>query len=107
VKTSDKEPAAARLKAALAAMNAATRDEEKTLLLSALASVPDPKAGEAIKPFLSVPKYQKEAALAAVTLAEALRKTDKPAAKDLAQAVKNAAVSDEATRRANAVLRKN
>jgi hypothetical protein len=56
---------------------------------------------------LSIPNYQEEAGLAAVTLAEALRKTDKPAAKDLAEAVKKAAVSDEATRRANALLRKN
>ena len=107
VKSSDKEPAAVRLKAALAALNLAARDEEKKLVLSALASVPDKAAGEALKPFLSVPKYQQEAGLAAVTLAEALRKTDKPAAKDLAQAVKNAAVSDEVTRRADAVLKKN
>ena len=107
VKSSDKEPAAVRLKAALAAMNLAARDEEKKLVLSALASVPDKAAGEALKPFLGVPKYQQEAGLAAVTLAEALRKTDKPAAKDLAQAVKSAAVSDEVTRRADAVLKKN
>ena len=106
VKSSDKQPAAARLKAALAAMNLATRDEDKKLLLSALASVPDRQAGEAIKPFLSVPKYQKEAGLAAVTLAEALRKTDKPAAKDLAQSAKNAAVSDDVTRRADAILKR-
>jgi HEAT repeat protein len=107
VKSSDKEPAAARLKAALAAMNAATRDEEKKLLLSALASVPDRTAGEALKPFLGVPNYQQEAGLAAVTLAEALRKTDKPAAKDLAQAVKSAGISDAITRRADAILKKN
>jgi len=107
VKSSDQEPAAARLKAALAAMNAAARDEEKKLLLSALASVPDRQAGEAIKPFLSNPKYQKEAGLAAMTLAEALRKIDKPAAKDLAQAVKNAGISNEITRRADALLKKN
>jgi hypothetical protein len=107
VKSSDKEPAAVRLKAALAAMNLAARDEEKKLVLSALASVPDKAAGEALKPFLGVPKYQQEAGLAAVTLAEALRKTDKAAAKDLAQAVKTAAVSDEVTRRADAVLKKN
>jgi len=107
VKSSDKEPAALRLKTAVAAMHTAARDEEKKLMLSALASVPDRTAGEAIKPFLSIPKYQEEAGLAAVTLAEALRKTDKPAAKDLAEAVKKAAVSDEATRRANALLRKN
>jgi HEAT repeat protein len=107
VKSSDKEPAAARLKVALAAMNKATRDEEKKLLLSALASVPDSKAAEAIKPFLGVPKYQQEAGLAALTLADALRKTDKSAAKDLAQAVKTAAISDEITRKADAILRKN
>jgi HEAT repeat protein len=107
VKSCDKEPAVDRLKAALAAMNAATRDEEKKLLLSTLALVPDSKAGEAIKPFLNIPKYQKEAGLAAVALAEALRKTDKPAAKDLAQAVKNAGISDEITRRANAILKRN
>jgi HEAT repeat protein len=107
VKSSDTEPAAARLKAALAALNAAARDEEKRLLLSALAAVPDRKAGEALKPFLSSPKYQKEAGLAAMALAEALRKTDKPAAKDLAQAVKNAGISDQMTRRADAILKKN
>jgi HEAT repeat protein len=106
VKSSDKEPAAIRLKTAIAGMHAATRDEEKKLMLSALASVPDRSAGEAIKPFLSIPKYQQEAGLAAVTLAEALRKTDKPAARDLAETVKKAAVSDEATRRADALLKK-
>lgn len=107
VESSDKEPAAARLKAALAAMNAATRDEEKKLLLSALASVRDSKAGDAIKPFLSNPKYQQEAGLAAVSLAEALRRTDRPAARALAQAVKDAAISDEITRKADAILRRN
>jgi hypothetical protein len=69
--------------------------------------VPDSKSAEAIKPFLGVPKYQQEAGLAALTLADALRKTDKPAAKDLAQAVKTAAISDEITRKADAILRKN
>jgi hypothetical protein len=69
--------------------------------------VPDSKAAEAIKPFLGVPKYQQEAGLAALTLADALRKTDKPAAKDLAQAVKTAGISDEITRKADAILKKN
>jgi hypothetical protein len=52
-------------------------------------------------------KYQQDAGLAAMTLAESLRKTDKPAARDLAEAVKQAAVSDAATRRADALLKKN
>ena len=104
VKSSEKEPAATRLKAVLAAMNAAARDEEKKLLLSAVASVPDKSAGEALKPFLSVPRYQQEAGLAAMNLAEALRRSDKPAAKDLAQAVKQAGLSEDLTRRADAIL---
>jgi hypothetical protein len=107
VKSSEKEPAADRLKAALAAMNAAARDEEKKLVLSAVASVTDKSAGEAIKPFLSAPKYQKEAGLAALNLAEALRKPDRRAAKDLAQAVKDAGISDDLNRRADAILKKN
>jgi hypothetical protein len=107
VKASENEPAAARLKIALAAMNLASRDEDKKLLLSAIASVPDKAAGEAIKPFLSVPRFQQEAGLAAMNLAETLRKTDKPTAKDLAQAVKQAALSADLTRRADAILKKN
>ena len=107
VKTSEKEPNAARLKVALTAMKRATREEETKLLLSALASVPDANTGETLKPFLGVPKFQNEAGLAAVTVAESLRKTDKAAAKDLAQAIKNAAISEEITRRADAILKKN
>lgn len=107
VKSSDREPAPARVKAALDAMHLATRDGDKVLLLSALASVPDRTAGDAIKPFLSVPQYREDAGLAAVSLAEALSKTDKPAAQDLARAVKDAAVSDDITRRANAILKSN
>jgi hypothetical protein len=106
VKTSDKEPAAGRVEAALAALKAATRDEEKQLLLSALASVPDKKAADAIKPYLTVPRFQKDAGLAAMNLAEALRRRDRPVARDLAQAVKDAAVSDDLTRRADALLRR-
>lgn len=104
VKTADKESAAARVDAALAAMKAAPRDEEKKLLLSALASVPDKRAGEAIRPYLSDPKFQKEAGLAAMTLAETLRRSDRPAARELAQAVKDAGLSDSLNRRADAIL---
>jgi hypothetical protein len=106
VKSSDKESASARLEAAQAAMRAAGRDEEKKLLLSAFAAVPDAKAAEAIKPFLRDPKLQEEAGQAGVTLAGALVKKNKAAAKDLAQAIKDAKVSEDLTRKADAVLRK-
>ncbi len=106
VKASDKEPADARLGASLAAMKAATRAEDKKLLLSALASVSSAKAAEAMKPFLAEVQLQPEAALAALSLSEALLKTDKPAAQTLAQAVKDANVSAELTRQAEDVLKK-
>ena len=87
-------------------MKSAKRDEEKKLLLSAFAAVPDAKAAEAIKGFLSDPNLKIEAGLAGVTLAETLRKTDKPAARSLAQAIKDAKVSEDLTRKADAVLKK-
>jgi hypothetical protein len=104
VQSADKEPAAARLDAAEAAMKSAKRDEEKKLLLSAIASVPDAKAAEALKAFLSDPNLKGEAGLAGIALAETLRRTDRPAARSLAQAIKDAKVSEDLTRKADAVL---
>ncbi len=106
VKISDEEPAEARLAAALRAMSVATRDEDKKLVLSALASVPDIKAAEAIKSYLNDPKFEPEAGLAGVALADSLRKVDKKAAKSLAQAVIDANVSPEVTQKADVVLNK-
>lgn len=107
VKASESEPAEARLSAALRAMSAATRDEDKKLVLSAFAAIPDAKAADAIKPYLSDTRFGNEAGLAGVTLAESLRKSNKAAAKELAHAVIDAKVSAELTRKANAVLEKN
>ena len=106
VQSSEKEPAANRLEAAQGAMKAAGRDEEKKLLLSAFASVPDAKAAEAIKPFLNNPGLKNEAGLAAMALAESLPKGNRALARSLAQAVKEAGVSAEITQRADALLNK-
>ena len=106
VQSSEKEPATNRLEAAQAAMKAAGRDEEKKLLLSAFASVPDAKAAEAIKPFLNNPGLKNEAGLAAMALAESLPKGNRALARSLAQAVKEAGVSAEITQRADALLNK-
>ena len=104
VKSSDKEAASARLDALFAALKAAKRDEEKKLLVSALGSVPDRKTAEALKPFLSDPHLRQEAGLAAMTLAEILRKQDKPTARELAQAVRDANLSAALNRKADALL---
>ena len=69
--------------------------------------MPDKRAADAIKPYLSDPKFRKEAGLAAMTLAEALRRSDRPAARELAQAVRDAGLSDDLNRRADAILNRN
>jgi len=106
VKSSDHEPIADRLVAAQSAWTAAKRNEEKKLVLSALSSIPSAKSAETIKPLLNDPNFKSEAGIAAVTLAEGLLKTDKPAAKALAQSVKDANPSAETVRKADAVLKK-
>jgi HEAT repeat protein len=106
VKSSDHEPAAARLDAAQAAWSAARRNEEKKLVLSAVASIPLAASAEFIKPLLKDPNFKSEAGLAGMALAEGLLKTDKPAAKALAQAVKDASPSAETGGKADAILKK-
>jgi hypothetical protein len=50
---------------------------------------------------------KREAGLAGITLAEALSKKDKPAAQALAQAIKEANVSEDLNRKAEAMLIRN
>jgi HEAT repeat protein len=104
VKASEKEPAAARLDAAQAAMKACKRDQEKKLVVSAFASVPDVKAADVIKALLSDPGLKNEAGLAGMTLAQALSKTERPAARSLAQAIKDADISADLNRKAETML---
>jgi HEAT repeat protein len=104
VKSSENEPAQARVDAATAALDTARRDDEKKLMLSALAAVPDARAAAAIKPLLSDANLKNEAGAAAMTLAESLRRTDRRTARDLAQAVKAANISNSLNERADRFL---
>jgi len=100
----DAESKANRAEAGLAALAAATGPEEKKQILPALGSVPVTKEVPVIKPILTDPDLKTEAGLAAMTIAEGLAKNDKAAAKELAQAVKDAAPSPEIVQRAEAIL---
>jgi HEAT repeat protein len=104
VKSVETASADQRVELALSALEAARRPEEKKLALSALASVPHRKAAAAIKPLLGDPQLKDEACLAGVTLAEALVRSDKPTAKDLATAIKGATENKDLLRRADRVL---
>jgi HEAT repeat protein len=104
VKMSEAEPAQNRIEAAQAALAVARRDDEKKLMLSALGSVPDARAAAAIMPLLEDANLKREAGAAALTLAEALRLTDRKTSRELAQAVKKAAISTSLSERADRLL---
>ncbi len=106
VKSADNEPAQSRAEAALAALAAGRRDEEKKLAISALAAVPHPQTVAAIKGLLSDPKFKIEAGLGGLNLADLLFDTDPAAAKALAGALKEANISMQISRRADAILRR-
>jgi HEAT repeat protein len=104
VKSADAEPAEKRVDLALALLQAARRDEDKKLAVSALASVPHRRAAAALKPLLTEPALKPEACAAAVSLAESLVRPDKKTAQDLAAAVKAATDQPDLVRRADRVL---
>jgi HEAT repeat protein len=105
VKSSENEPADERLKTTLAAMTAARRVEEKRLAISALATLSTSKSADTLKSFLQDPKLKVDAAQAGVTLADALAKTDRAAATELAQAIVDSNASDATVRHAKRLLR--
>jgi HEAT repeat protein len=106
IESVENEPAQSRAEAALAAMVAARRDEEKKQVISVLATVPHAKAVAAIKPLLADPKFKTEAGMAGASLAELLLNSDTPLAKDLATALKKANLSASLNRRADSVLKR-
>ncbi len=106
VQSEDQVPAAARIDAALGGLKAAKRAEEKKLLLSALATVPDRRAADAITPYLQDPKVKDDAAVAGLNLAEKLVRADRKTAQALARQIRDANVSDDLNRRADRILRR-
>ena len=75
-------------------------------LLLALGTVPHPKAADPILEALNDPELKNEAGVAGAALAEALVSVDKAAAQQLARKVKEANISREINRKADAVLRR-
>ncbi len=106
VRNGASEPSMARVDAALAALKTAGRDQEKKQVLSALASIKDRKAADAIIKLLTDTAVKTDAAQAALLLADALRKPDRGTSKKLAEAVKKANISPELDNRAEQLLRK-
>jgi HEAT repeat protein len=105
-KTADDQNAATRLATLEKAMGLAKRVEDKKQVLSALGAVTDAKAAAALKPYLSDPEMKNEAGLAAASLARDLSRSNRTAARELAQAVKAAGLPDSITRQVEPILRR-
>jgi len=106
VRNASGESAQARVDAALAALKAAGRDQERKQAVSALATIPDRKAAEAVLQLLANSSLKKDAAEAALSLADTLRKKDRGTARRLAEAVKRENISPELNKRADQSLNK-
>lgn len=104
VKTSESSAPQPRVAAAVAALKAATRPQEKTQAVSALAAVGHRSAADALMPLLADAEIGKDAAQGALTLADKLWKPDRNTSKRLAEAVKTANLSPELVKKAEDVL---
>lgn len=103
VKTSESVEPQSRV-AAAAALKAATRPQEKTQAVSALASVGHRSAADALIPLLADAEIGKDAAQGAMTLADKLWRPDRNTAKRLAESVKKANPSPELVKKAEDLL---
>jgi HEAT repeat protein len=89
----------------LMALDAARRPEEKKLALAALGTLPTKQAGDRLLAQIESGELRNEAGLALTELARAMRGSNRRGARDLAQALVDLDISDDVTRRAQALLR--
>ncbi|MCX7887171.1 MAG: hypothetical protein N3B01_07990, partial [Verrucomicrobiae bacterium] len=104
VRSSENVSPEGRVQAAIRALGAAQRVQEKKQAVAALAAVRHRKAAEALMGLLADPVVGVEAGQAALGLAEALRGSERDAARKLAEAVRSANLSPELNKRAEQSL---
>ena len=103
IKSSDGADVKAKADALLTIYNSARTDGDKKLIISAMATVPEPRIANTLKSLLTDQKFKQEAAQAAISVAESMSKTDKNTAKDLAAAIKGANINDDLNKRASKI----
>jgi HEAT repeat protein len=104
VKTATTAPLSSRAELCLAAFDHARRDQEKKLAVSAMGFVPDNRVAQRLEQLFKNDNLKVEAGLAAVELARNMTATDRRAARDLAQKVRDANISNDINRRADRLL---
>lgn len=103
--TSDSAPLDTRVALCSRAFDVARRDDEKRQVIAAMGALPSPKVGERLVALAKDGSFKTEAALAAVELAGNMLRSDREAARDLAQKIRDMNVSDDVNGRAEAVMR--
>jgi HEAT repeat protein len=97
-------PMEERVALCLATMDHARRDDEKRQAITTLGALPCQEAIDRLMELIEGETLKTEAALAAVDLAGRMAATDRQAARDVAQKIRDMNLSDEVNRRADAVL---
>jgi len=105
VKAGTTAPLDDRTELCFSAFDHARRDEEKKLAVSAMGSVPDKKVAARLLDLVKDGNMKAEAGLAAVELAGNMVETDRQAAGELAQKIRDLNISDEINRRADGVMK--
>jgi HEAT repeat protein len=105
IKAGTSAPLSDRADLCFSAFDYARRDEEKKLAISAMGSVPDKRVAERLLELVKNDALKIEAGLAAVELAGNMARTDRQAAQDLAQKIRELNLSDEINRRADDVTK--
>lgn len=104
IQTSTFAPIDNRITLCLSAFDHARRDEEKKQAISAMGSLPSSKTAERLLELVKDERFKTEAGLACVELAGNMLMTDRQAARDLAQKIRDLNISDETNFRADWII---
>ena len=105
IRESNSAPLNDRTTLCFKAFEQARRDEEKKQAISAMGSLPNEKVARRLLELAGDANLKAEAGLGAVELASNMLRTNRQAARDLAQKIRDMNISDEINRRADSVIR--
>jgi len=105
IRESDSAPLNDRTKLCFYAFEQARRDEEKKQAISAMGSLPNEKVAERLLELAGDANLKAEAGLGAVELAGNMLRTNRQAARDLAQKIRDLNISDEINSRADRIIK--
>jgi len=104
IQTSESAPLEERASDCIDAFDNARRDEEKRQAISTMAFLPATKVTDKLLELVKDENFKAEAGLAAVQLAANMLRTDRQAARELAQRIREMNISDDINRRAESVI---